>query len=78
MPPKAIVRWVEVLYHIVTTLQLVSALVLADALRRIVLSLRNNPVLQTNYKIMWLHIVMLTVHVVVFSLTAFFVFRAFE
>ena len=27
---------------------------------------------------MWLHIIMLTTHVIVFSLAAFFVFRAFS
>ena len=27
---------------------------------------------------MWLHVTMLTVHVIVLSLAAFFVFRAFE
>ena len=58
-------------------MQLVSAIVLADALRRILSSLRQNPLLQANEKIMWLHIVMLVLHTVVFSVSAFFVFRAF-
>ena len=76
MPPTAILDWVKVLYHIVTGLMLISAIVLGDALRRIVISLKNNPILKTNYRIMMLHITMLTIHVIVFLLVEFFVFRA--
>ena len=78
VPSESIVDWVKYLYHIVTFLQLVSAIILADALRRIVASLRKNPVLSTNYRIMWLHITMLTLHVGIFTLVAYFVFRAFD
>ena len=76
VPPTAILDWVKGLYHLVTGLMLISAIVLGDALRRIVISLKNNPILKTNYRIMWLHITMLSVHVIVFLLAEFFVFRA--
>ena len=76
MPPNAILNWVRGLYHTVTALMVVSAIILGDALRRIVTSLKNNPIIQTNYRIMWLHVTMLSIHVVVFLLVEFFVFRA--
>ena len=57
--------------------ELISAFILADALRRIMKALKDNPFLEGNQRILWLHITMLVTHVVVFSLNTFFVFRAF-
>ena len=58
--------------------ELISAFILADALRRIMKALKDNPFLEGNQRILWLHITMLVTHVVVFSLNTFFVFRAFK
>ena len=69
---------VQIFYQTVTLLELVSAIFLADALRRIMRHLKENPYLQANEKIMWLHIIMLVVHVVVFSVCDYFIFRAFK
>ena len=69
-------NWVEGLYHTCTVLMLISALVLIDALRRIGVSLRENPLVQTNVRIMWLHITMLSIHVIAWLVAEFFVFRA--
>ena len=77
-PSRETVDAVQILYQLNTAIELVSAFILADALRRIRKALKRNPFLQGNQKIMWLHIVMLTTHVVVISLAAFFVFRAFQ
>lgn len=51
---------------------------LADALRRIRAAVKQNPLLETNSKIMWLHITTLFFHSAALSVTAFFVFRAFK
>ena len=68
---------VSALYQIVSALLLVSACILADALRRIRKALKINPFLQGNQRIMWLHIVMLIIHVTVTCITGFLIFRAF-
>jgi uncharacterized BrkB/YihY/UPF0761 family membrane protein len=67
-----------VVFQLVTVLQLVSAIILADALRRIHNSLKQNPFLVANEKIMWLHVLMLVVNVAVLSVTSFFSFRAID
>ena len=67
-----------VVYYTITGLELVSALILADALRRIRSSLKYNPFLFADQKTMVLHVVMLMTHTVVLTVSAFFVFRAFQ
>ena len=69
---------VDWMYHVVLGFQLVSALILADALRRIRSSLKKNPYLVANEKTMWLHIMNLILYNVVFSVGSYFVFNAFS
>lgn len=69
---------VQICYYSCLTLLLFSALVLADALRRIMRTLKDNPFLQANEKIMWLHIIMLVTHVFIFCISDYFIFRAFN
>ena len=68
----------NILYQVITVLNLFSALVLADALRKIRAAVKQNPLLETNSKIMCLHVLTLVCHSMVLSITAFFVFRSFE
>ena len=72
------VKEVDWMYHVVLAFQLISAFILADALRRIRSSLKRNPYLVANEKTMWLHITNLMVYNIVFSVAAYFVFRAFS
>ena len=76
--PNSTIDAVQIIYAFNIGVELVSVIILADALRRIMRALKENPFLQANQKIMWLHMIMLVTHVVVFSLAAFFVFRAFS
>ena len=76
LPTETTLKWVKGLYHTCTVFMLISALILIDALRRIGVSLKNNPLVQTNVRIMWLHITMLSFHVIAWLAAEFFVFRA--
>jgi len=69
---------VNILYQTINLLLLVSAGLLLDALRRINKVLKKNPFLELNAKIMYMHIIMLVVHVSVFVTAAFLVFRSFR
>ena len=61
-----------------TGLIVVSSLFMADALRRIVKSLRENPFLKANNQVLWLHIIMILMSTIVVSISALFVFRAYK
>lgn len=75
--PVEQVSKVSDLYHIVTGLMLFSALVLGDALRRIRKALTTNPHLLQNQTTMMLHVSILSVHTLTFSVASALVFRAF-
>ena len=51
---------------------------MADALRRIVRSLKENPFLKANNHVLWLHIIMILISTIVVSISALFVFRAYS
>ena len=61
-----------------TGLIVVSSLFMADALRRIVRSLKENPFLKANNHVLWLHMIMIFISTIVVSISAFFVFRAYS
>ena len=61
-----------------TGLIVVSSLFMADALRRIVRSLKENPFLKANNHVLWLHIIMILISTIVVSISALFVFRAYS
>ena len=69
---------VQILYQIMTGLIVISSLFMADALRRIVRSLHENPFLKANNQVLWLHIIMILMSTIVVSISAFFVFRAYS
>ena len=77
-PPKFTTSAVQILYQIMTGLIVVSSLFMADALRRIVRSLHENPFLKANNQVLWLHIIMILVMTFVVSIAAYFVFRAYN
>ena len=76
LPTGTTLNWVEGTYHACTALMLFSAVVLIDALRRISVSLDKNPLVQINTRVMYMHITMLTIHVIAWLAAEFFVFRA--
>ena len=78
IPSSKLITTVQLIYFLITACQLISGLVLADALRRIIVALKDNMYMKANEKTMCLHVFMLLIHVLILTITAFFVFRAFS
>jgi len=66
------------LYHAVTLLELLSGVLLGDALRRIKKTLNSMPHLMSNQKTFWLHVCVLVSHCVIFTISQLLIFRAFD
>ena len=69
---------VQLLLWIINGLELITTLVLADALRRINNSVKENPFLEANRKVMCLHITMSLMHICSYSATVFFAIRTYK
>lgn len=76
--PVSLVSKVQYLYYAVTGLELVSALFLLDALRRIKQSVKSNPFLVTDTKTLWLHITLIILQVISLTVAALLAIRAFS
>ena len=76
--PVSTVNKVSDLYHVVTGLILVAAIFFADSLRRIKKSVAKNPEMVANETTMKLHLTILLLHTVTFTIAATLVFRAFK
>ena len=62
----------------INALEVLTTIIMADALRRINKSVSDNEYLESNAKTMCLHITMCTLHVTSYSIAVFFAIRAFK
>ncbi len=69
IPPHSLVMEVKQLYHAVTFLELLSGVLLGDALRRIKKQLNSMPHLMADQRTFWLHVMVLVSHCVIFTIS---------
>ena len=74
---SSLITTVQAFLWTINGLEVISTLVMADALRRIRKSVQKNPFLQSNGKTLCLHIIMSCLHIASYSFAVFFAIRAF-
>ena len=73
-----LIQVVSILLWTINGLEAGTTVLMADALRRIKKSVRENPYLEANGKVMCFHITMCCLHIASYSTTVFFAIRAFK
>jgi hypothetical protein len=73
-----LVNEVKQLYHAVTLLELLSGVLLGVALRGIRKQLTQMPNVMADQKTFWLHVIILVSHCIIFTISQFLIFRAFD